>query len=173
MAVRTHVVEALVGLFVVIAAAAMVFLFLERTGSQAGENAVEVVALFPNASGIDIGTEVRVAGLAIGSVTGVSLDPQGYQAEVRMALDRAANLPSDSSAAITAESLLGGSYIAMLPGGSSEPLRDGDVILDTQGAVDMMGLVGSMINGTGGGSSTDGMDTMSDDFVEPMPADTP
>lgn len=165
MSARSHLVEALVGLIVVVAAIALTLTFLGRTGGGAGGNAIEVSALFPNANGIDIGTDVRVAGLSIGEVTAVSLDPEGYQAEVRMEIDADANLPNDSSAAITSESLLGGSHIALLPGGSAEALRQGDMILDTQGAVDMTGLIGSMINDSGDGEApADDFDTMSEDF---------
>jgi len=137
----------------------MVIIFLDRTGGGAGSDAIEVIAMFPNASGVNVGTDVRVAGLSIGEVTAVTLDPEGYQAEVRLAIDPEANLPNDSSAAITSEGLLGGSYVALLPGGSPDPLAQDDVILDTQGAVDMVGLVGSLINDSGG---DDGFDTMSD-----------
>ena len=170
--VRNHLFEALVGLVVVIAAIWLVLTFLGRTASGAGSNAIEVTAYFPNVSGISVGTDVRVAGLSIGEVTEITLNPDDYQAEVRMAIDPGSNLPNDSSAAITSEGLLGGSFISMLPGGSDEPLRADDVILDTQGAIDMTGLIGSMINDSGGsdGGMDDTMsdtfgDTMSDDFV--------
>jgi phospholipid/cholesterol/gamma-HCH transport system substrate-binding protein len=145
----------------------MVIVFLDRTGGGAGSDAIEVIAMFPNASGVNVGTDVRVAGLSIGEVTAVTLDPEGYQAEVRLAIDPGANLPNDSSAAITSEGLLGGSYVALLPGGSPDPLAQDDVILDTQGAVDMVGLVGSLINDSGG---DDGFDTMSD---APLDQETP
>jgi phospholipid/cholesterol/gamma-HCH transport system substrate-binding protein len=145
----------------------MVIVFLDRTGGGAGSDAIEVIAMFPNASGVNVGTDVRVAGLSIGEVTAVTLDPEGYQAEVRLAIDPGANLPNDSSAAITSEGLLGGSYVALLPGGSPDPLAQDDVILDTQGAVDMVGLVGSLINDSGG---DDGFDTMSD---APLEQETP
>ena len=170
--VRNHLFEALVGLVVVIAAIWLVLTFLGRTASGAGSNAIEVTAYFPNVSGISVGTDVRVAGLSIGEVTEITLNPDDFQAEVRMAIDPGSNLPNDSSAAITSEGLLGGSFISMLPGGSDEPLQQDDVILDTQGAIDMTGLIGSMINDSGGddGGMEDTMsdsfgDTMSDDFV--------
>lgn len=168
MNVRGYMLEALVGLAVVIGAILLTLAFLDRTAGGAGGDAIEVTALFPNANGIDVGTDVRVAGLSIGEVTAVALDPEGYQAEVRMAIDPAANIPNDSSAAITSESLLGGSHIALLPGGSTDPLAAGDMILDTQGAVDMTGLIGSMINDSGG-SDAPADDTMSEDFPDDMP----
>jgi phospholipid/cholesterol/gamma-HCH transport system substrate-binding protein len=161
-AVRNHLFEALIGLIVVIAAIWLVFAFLGRTASGAGSDAIEVTAYFPNVSGIDVGTDVRVAGLSIGEVTAVTLNPDDFQAEVWMAIDPGANLPNDSSAAITSEGLLGGSFIALLPGGSPDEFAEGDVILDTQGAIDMTGLIGSLINDSGG-SSGDMGDTMSED----------
>ncbi len=164
---RNHLFEALVGLVVIIAAIWLVFTFIGRTASGAGSNAIEVTAYFPNVSGISVGTDVRVAGLSVGEVTAITLNPEDYQAEVRMAIDPDTNLPNDSSAAITSEGLLGGSFISMLPGGSDEPLQADDVILDTQGAIDMTGLIGSMINDSGG--SDGGMDdTMSDTFGDTM-----
>lgn len=167
--IRNHLLEALVGLAVVLVAAWLVYIFVGRTASGAGSDAIEVTALFPNVGGIDVGTDVRVAGLSIGKVTDISLNPDDYQAEVTMAIDPSANIPNDSSAAITSESLLGGSYIALLPGASPDPLAEDDVILDTQGAIDMTGLIGSMINDSGG---SDGMgDTMSDDFGDTMSDD--
>lgn len=170
MTLRQHFIEAVVGLLVVAAALWLVIAFWQRTGYGAGGDAVRISAMFPNASGVDVGTEVRVAGLPVGTVTGVELDNEmGYQASVRMAVDRGANLPNDSAAAITSEGLLGGTFIALLPGGSAEPFKDNDVIFDTQGAVDMMNLVGSLINDSGGDDSggMDDIDTMSDEPVNP------
>ena len=167
MTARAHIAEALVGLVVVVLTIWLVVAFWRRGETHAGGNAIEVTALFPNAAGVNVGTDVRVAGLSVGRVTDVSLDPEGYQAEVRMAIDPGANLPEDSSAAITSEGLLGGSYIAMLPGGADRALADDAVIMDTQGAVDMMGLVGSMINDSGGSAGGDDFDTMSENFVTP------
>lgn len=168
--VRHHLFEALVGLAVVVVAIWLVFAFVGRTASGAGSDAIEVTAYFPNVSGISVGTDVRVAGLSVGEVTEITLNPEDFQAEVRMAIDPGANLPNDSSAAITSEGLLGGSFISILPGGSTDPFQADDVILDTQGAIDMTGLIGSMINDSGG--SDDGMgDTMSDDFGDTMSDD--
>lgn len=166
-AVRSHYFEAAVGLLVVLASIWLVFAFLGRTASGAGGDAIEISAFFPNVSGIDVGTDVRVAGMSVGEVTGISLNSDDYQAEVRMAIDPDANLPNDSSAAISSEGLLGGSYIALLPGASPDPMQEGDVILDTQGALDMTNIIGSLINDSGG-SSDDGFDTMSEPMDEGM-----
>ena len=166
-----------IGILAVVALvlAIMIVLAVGGQGGFAWER-YELKTKFPSAKGLRDGAVVRVAGVDVGKVTGVALDPEaGYQAEVSMAIDRAANLPGDSSAAITSEGLLGRSYIALIPGGSGEPLADNDVILDTQGAIDMMALVGSLINDSGGDDAGGGgdIDTMSDEFVAPPAADAP
>lgn len=148
--------EALIGVLVVAVAAWFVIFAWDRTGGGAHANAVRVAALFPNASGVTAGTDVRVAGMKVGTVTGLSLDPQSYQVKVNIALDPSVKLPSDSSAAITSEGLLGGNFIAFMPGGSPTPLKDGDVITDTQGAMDLMALIGQFINRPSGDKAAGG-----------------
>ena len=150
---RENRTEALAGLAVVLIALAFVLFAWQRTGG--GKGGMQVTALFPSANGIAVGTDVRVAGLKVGQVAAQRLDPQSYQAEVTLALDETLKIPADSSAAITSESLLGGSYVALVPGGATEPMKNGDVILETQGAVDMMSLIGGVINrsGEGGGAT--------------------
>ena len=153
---KEHGAEALIGLLVVIVAAWFAYYAWERTGGGRVANAVQVTALFPNANGIAVGTDVRVAGLKIGQVSGLKLDPQSYQADVMLAIDPTAKVPSDSSAAITSEGVLGGNYISLVPGGASTPLKSGDTIVDTQGAVDLMGMVGQFINHSGSDAKSGG-----------------
>jgi phospholipid/cholesterol/gamma-HCH transport system substrate-binding protein len=148
-AVREHLVEAAVGLAVVLAAIWFVVFAVGRTGGAGGGDRIHVTALFPAANGVAIGTDVRIAGMKVGTVAEQRLEPKSFQAEVTLALDGGVPIPSDSSAAITSESLLGGSYVALLPGGSPTALKDGDAIIETQGSVDMMSLVGSVINRSG------------------------
>lgn len=154
-AVREHLIEALVGLLVVLVAVWFIYMAWQRTGAGRGANAIHVTALFPNVAGIDNGADVRVAGMRIGSVESQRLDPKSYQAELTLAIDRGVHVPADSSAAITSEGILGRSYIALIPGGDATPLKNGDVIADTQGSIDLMGMVGQFINksGSSGGGS--------------------
>ena len=92
------------------------------------------------------GTDVRVAGLKVGSVTHLSLDPQSYQVKVDIALNPDVKLPSDSSAAIASDGLLGSNFVSFTPGGSPTPIKNGDTITDTQGSMDLMALIGQFIN---------------------------
>ncbi len=150
---REHGAEALIGLLVVLVAVWFGWFAFQRTGGGRVANAIQVSALFPNASGINAGTDVRVAGIKIGQVAAVKLDPKSFQAEVTLAIDPGSKLPDDSSAAITSEGILGGTYMNLIPGGSSTPFKNGDMILDTQGSVDLMSMVGQFINKSGGDSA--------------------
>ena len=145
--------EALVGLLVVLLALWFIWFAWMQTGGGEKSGSIHVTALFPNASGVNVGTDVRVAGLKIGSVTGQKLDPASYQVAVTLAIDPKIKVPADSSAAITSEGLLGSTFIALLPGGETAPLKDGDTISDTQGAMDLMAMVGQFINRPGDDSS--------------------
>jgi phospholipid/cholesterol/gamma-HCH transport system substrate-binding protein len=147
--------EALVGLLVVLLAVWFVWFAYMKTGGGEKSGSIHVTALFPNSSGVNVGTDVRVAGLKIGSVTAQKLDPQSYQVAVTLAIDPKVKIPADSSAAITSEGLLGSTFIALLPGGETAPLKDGDTISDTQGAMDLMAMVGQFINRSGDTKSAD------------------
>lgn len=147
---KENAAEALIGLLVVLIAVWFGWTTWERTGGGRVRNAIEVKALFPSATGVNVGTAVRVAGIKVGQVATVSLDPKTFQAEVTMALDPSVKIPDDSSAVISSEGILGGTYMGLMPGGSTTPLKNGDLILDTQGATDLMSLVGQFINKSGG-----------------------
>lgn len=144
--IRENIGEAIVGLLVVILAVWFVIFAWQRTGGGEKAGSIKISAIFPNASGVTSGTDVRVAGLKVGSVTGLSLDPQSFQVKVDIALYPSAKLPADTTAAITSEGLLGSTFIAMNPGGNPTPLKSGDTITDTQGSMDLMALIGQFIN---------------------------
>ena len=159
---RENIGEAIVGLLVVILAVWFVLFAWERTGGGERSGSIRITAIFPNATGVTAGTDVRVAGLKVGSVTGLSLDPQSYQVKVDIALNPDVKLPSDSSAAIASDGLLGSNFVSFTPGGSTTPIKNGDTITDTQGSMDLMALIGQFINrpsgdkpagGTGAGST--------------------
>ena len=153
---RENVGEAAIGLLVVVLAIWFVAFAWGRTGGGTKVGATRIVALFPNASGVNVGTDVRVAGLKVGSVAAQKLDAQSYQVAVTLALDPSIKLPADSSAAITSEGLLGSTFIALTPGGSPTPLKTGDTISDTQGAMDLMALIGQFINRPSSDKPADG-----------------
>jgi phospholipid/cholesterol/gamma-HCH transport system substrate-binding protein len=150
---KDHVAEALAGLAVLAVALWFLLFALGRTGAS-GTDSYQLKARFPNATGITVGSDVRVSGMKVGTVTAQTLDPASFQAVVTLSVDSGVSLPLDSSAAITSEGLLGGSFIALVPGGDPEKLAPGDEITDTQGATDLLGLIGSVINRSGSSSET-------------------
>jgi len=134
-------VEAAIGaLVIVVAAAFFVFVYLTSGGSPV-RNAYSLSAEFDNVAGVNTGTDVRVAGIKVGTVTGEILNSENYQAHLVMAIDRAVKLSDDSTAKITSEGLLGSNFIALEPGGSETILADGGQIANTQGAVDIWTLI--------------------------------
>ena len=143
---RENIGEAIVGLAVVLLAIWFLHFVWDKTGGGERAGAIHVTALFPNAAGVNVGTEVRVAGLKVGSVSGLKLDPQSYQVAVTLAIDPTVKVPSDSSAAIASEGLLGSSFVGLTPGGAPTPLKNGDTITDTQGSLDLMAMIGQFIN---------------------------
>ncbi len=147
---KENIVEALVGLVVVLVAIGFVVFAYDRTQAGGTAGGYVLKARFPNIAGVSPGTDVRVSGIKVGRVVKQSLDPVSFQAIVELGVDKALKLPTDSSAAVTTEGLLGGTYIALTPGGETDVLKPGDEILETSGATDLMGLVGSFVNRSGG-----------------------
>ena len=142
--------EALVGLLVIgVAVWFVTFAYARTGGGGPGDGAYELSARFPSAAGVTEGTDVRVSGLKIGTVTGLKLDPKTFQAVARFSVDGAVKLPIDSTAAITQQGILGGSYVSVVPGGDTAMMKPGGEITDTQGSTDLMGLIGSYINRSG------------------------
>lgn len=151
---KENIIEALIGAGVLLLAIWFVTFAYDRTQRGGVSDGYTISARFPNTSGVSVGTDVRVSGLKVGTVADETLDTTTYQAVLKLTIDSAVKLPLDTSAAITSEGILGGNYISLSPGGDPEMLRAGDEITDTQGAVDMMGLIGSVINKTGGADET-------------------
>ncbi len=151
---KTNLVETIIGA-VVIVIAAVFLVFAYRTADLgAGTGGYRVIAEFDSVNGITRGSDVRMSGIKIGTVTDQRLDPESFQAVVTMTIDPNVKLPADSSAKITSDGLLGEQYIGIDPGGSEEVLADGDVMFQTQGALDLWALVRSFMFDSGSGPAT-------------------
>ncbi len=137
----------------VLAAAAGFFLYAaQTTGFTAGMGTstdYELKAAFRKAEGLSVGGDVRVAGVKVGSIVSLTLDPATYRAIAMMSIEGDVKLPEDSDAAIATEGLLGGAYVAVTPGGSDMMLAPGEEIRFTQGSVNLLDLVGKAISAQG------------------------
>ncbi|MEM7530346.1 MAG: outer membrane lipid asymmetry maintenance protein MlaD [Pseudomonadota bacterium] len=145
-------VEGIVGAIVLGAAGGFVVYAANTADLGLGQSGGKAyVAEFRKADGLATGGDVRIAGVKVGSITEMELDPKTFRARVRLSLNGAVELPDDSAARITSASLLGDSYIAISPGASEFMLENGDEITYTQDAVNLLDMVGSFIHGSGGG----------------------
>jgi phospholipid/cholesterol/gamma-HCH transport system substrate-binding protein len=157
MQLQENLVEALIGAAVLVVAGWFAFYGYSRTQGGGGAG-YELMAKFPQVGGINVGSEVKVSGVKVGTVTSQRLDPKTYQAEIRFTVDKAVQLPIDTIAKITSEGLLGGSYIQLSPGGEMDYLKPGEQIEQTQGSVDLMGLIGQAIYKSGDSKPKDDAD---------------
>lgn len=139
-----QVIEMLVGAAVlVIGAAFVVFAFTSPpTGSVEG---YRITAIFSDASGLAPGTDVRIAGVKVGSVLRKRFDPEAFEAELTLVIDGDLRLPLDSEARIVPDGLLGGNFILLKPGASSIPVSAGGRLENTRGAINVIDIIGEMI----------------------------
>ena len=136
-------VETLVGLFVLLGLAGLVFLALKAAnlGSFGGADSYAVTARFDNIGGLKVRAPVRSAGVTVGRVVSISLDGKTYQGLVSMEIDRKMQFPADSSARILTSGLLGDQYVGLEPGFDEKRLAAGDTIGRTQSAVVLESLI--------------------------------
>lgn len=136
-----NVTEVLTGagvLAVAVAFAAYAGLGQEIGTPRAG---YDLTASFRSVDGVSVGTDVRLAGVKIGSVTKLDLNPGTYFADATFSVRDGIAIPDDSTALISSEGLLGGNFVEIQPGGSPEMLAAGGEIIDTQGAVELVQLL--------------------------------
>ncbi len=147
---KNSTVETLIGAAVVVIAAVF-FLFAYTASGEGNGGGYRVSAEFDNAEGINVGTDVRMAGVKIGTVVGQGLNYENFQAVVTMTIDPQLKLTEDTTAKVTAEGLLGSRFVALEPGGAETLLADGGVITSTQGAVDIWSLISQAMFEKSGG----------------------
>ena len=146
----TNVTEAITG-GVVLAVAAGFLVYSAQFGGFGGGGSGNAMytASFRSAEGVGIGTDVRLAGVKVGSITSLELDPATFRAEAALSVDDAIVLPDDTAVIISSEGLLGGSFVELLPGGSAFDLEPGSEIEDTQSSVSIVQLLLRFVSGDG------------------------
>src|SRR5690348_1911193 len=151
---QNSAVETLIGAAVITVAV----LFLVFAYSSSGIGAIsgyQVSARFDKADGVNVGTDVRLSGIKVGTVQKLALDPKSYNAVLTLGLANNVKLPDDSSVRITSDGLLGNQYLSIEPGASMQMIKPGGEIENTQGSVDLIGLLGKFAfspSGGGGGA---------------------
>jgi phospholipid/cholesterol/gamma-HCH transport system substrate-binding protein len=154
-------IEILVGLFVLLGLAALVFVALKAANlaSFSSGDTYRLVARFDNIGGLKVRAPVRSAGVVVGRIVSIGLDPKTYQGVVAMDVQRGFVFPKDSSAKILTAGLLGDQYVGLEPGGDPANLADGETVKQTQSAVVLENLIGQFLfnkAADAGGSAANG-----------------
>ncbi len=150
MQMRT--VEISVGAFVLAGILALVVLMVQVSGvalTADGESHI-IYAEFDDVAGLRVRGKVSMAGVTIGRVADIEVDPLYGRATVQLEIDdNGWPLPADTGARILTEGVLGARYVGLSPGADEEMLEDGDYISDTQGAMVLENLIGDLITRLG------------------------
>jgi phospholipid/cholesterol/gamma-HCH transport system substrate-binding protein len=143
---QNNVAETLIGAAVVAVAVAFLAFAYFRTG-WGSLSGYEINARLAKVDGLAVGTDVRLAGIKIGTVTDLTLDPKTYLVTVHMNIRDDIKLPTDSSVLVTQAGFLGGQYLSVTPGGDDKMMVAGSYFDSAQGSIDMMNLVGRFAGG--------------------------
>lgn len=138
---NNNMVETAVGALVILIAAGFFAFVYNTTDVGQGAGGYKVIAEFENVEGISIGSDIRMAGIKVGSVVDQKLDPKSYQAIITMSVADFVKLPDDTTAKVTSEGLLGSKFITLEIGGSETMIKDGDKLSYTQSALDIWSLI--------------------------------
>jgi len=141
---RRGIAEVLTGALVLLVAAGFLGYAVANSGRSTGSG-YTLYARFDHIDGLGIGADVRIAGVKIGSVNRERIDPETFQAVVAMSVRDDIRLPKDTAAIVTSESLLGGKYLSLQPGGDETLLKPGQEITITQSSVSLEELLGKFI----------------------------
>lgn len=133
--------EIFVGAIVLAVAIGFLVYLLQSTSAGLGGDRYGLTASFRSAEGITVGSDVRLGGVKIGSVSSLALDLQTYRAITEITLNDQVLIPDDSAIIIASEGLLGGSFVEIIPGGSPFYLEEGGEIEDTQSSVSLVNLL--------------------------------
>ena len=148
--------EILAGAAVLAVAAGFAFYAAQGSGMVTVEDSYPLTASFRSVEGVTVGTDVRLAGVKVGTVTELVLNPETFFADATITMRKDVTIPVDSTAMISSEGLLGGTFVEVQPGGALEVLEPGGEIEDTQGAVSLITLLMKFAGGgTEGEAATD------------------
>lgn len=141
--------ETLIGAAVVATAVGFLAYAGQVSGFSGGADSYELHARFSSAQGLNIGGEVHLAGVRVGTITKLELDTTTYQAVATFTVRSDVELPDDSEAKVASEGLLGGNFLELTPGGSDIMLENGGEVEYTQGSVSLLNLLMKFASGSG------------------------
>ena len=152
---RESLFETLVGLAVVAVAGIFLVFSLQQRSEAAPQNSYLLTAKFNKIDGISPGSDVRMAGVKVGAVTDIKLDPKSYKADVTFTMKNGIQVPDDSTAQVVSDGLLGGAYLGIMVGGSFDYIKPGGQVEFTRGSVDLLTVLSEVAQSAAGGGGGD------------------
>jgi phospholipid/cholesterol/gamma-HCH transport system substrate-binding protein len=146
-----NVLETVMGAVVLLAAAAFLFIIYSTSGVKQASNGYQLIMRLDQGGSLAPGTDVRAAGIKVGSVVKQEFDDKNFQAVITLDIDPKVKLPIDSSANADQDGLLGNPYVSLELGGDSTFLKDGDTFRRASGVLSLSRLIGQVVSPTGGG----------------------
>lgn len=143
------------GAVVLLVAASFVFISYKSGNISSNSSTYTIKAKFREIGSLSIGSDVRVGGIKVGTISKQYLDPTNYKAVIEMGIDDSIKIPTDSTASVIGDGLLGGKYIAIAPGGDEENIDKDGEIKYTQDSVSLEELIGKLAFGGLDSSKTD------------------
>lgn len=159
MSMKRSTLDLWVGVFVAAGLASLMFLAFKvgSMGNFDARSTYTIKAEFENIGGLKVRAPVKSAGVVVGRVADIQFNPETYEAEVQLKIDKRYPFPKDSSASIMTSGLLGEQYVALEAGGDDKMLADGETLKITQGAVVLENLIGQFLyNKADEGATGDG-----------------
>lgn len=141
---QSQYIEALVGTLVLGLAAFILWFGYSKSGTNLSEG-YALSAYFNRIDGINVGNDIKMGGIKIGTVKHQSIDQKTFMARVDLSIHKEIEIPDDSSIAVVSDGLLGNKYLDISPGGSEENFKDGGVIEHTQSSINLESLIGHLV----------------------------
>lgn len=138
-----------IGLFIIVGLACTAYLAmtLANTTFFSGDS-YTITAKFTAVNGLRTGSSVEISGVTVGKVSNIILDQTLYQAVITMNIQNSIGVPVDSTAAIKTSGLIGDKYISIIPGADDVLLKDKEVLMDTQAALDIEEMISKYVFGS-------------------------
>lgn len=155
---RESLFESLVGVLVVAVAGIFLYFSLQQRSEAAPADSYQLIAKFNRVDGISTGSDVRMAGVKIGAVNAITLDPKTYKAVVNFTVKKGVQVPDDSTAQVLSDGLLGGAYLGIMVGGSFDYIPEGGTVEFTRGSVDLLTVLSEVAGSAAGNKNEDGGD---------------
>jgi phospholipid/cholesterol/gamma-HCH transport system substrate-binding protein len=150
---QRNVLETVMGAVVLLAAAAFLYVIYGASGVSSPSSGYHLVMRLDQGGSITPGTDVRAAGVKVGTVVRQEFDAKNFQAVITLDIDQKVQLPTDSSANVDQDGLLGNSYVALQLGSDEAMMKDGDTFKYATGALSLNKLIGKVVSPTDGGAS--------------------